>query len=114
MTLDISIRHALAGHIDAGDLAGAAVLVWRGSKTTVVTAGMRDLVTKQPVERNSIFRIASMTKAVTTVAALTLFDKRRFGLDDPITRCAPEFARMRVLRNPEGPLDDTQDAAREI
>ena len=114
MTLDISIQSTLARHVDAGDLAGAAVLVWRGGKTMVATAGTRDLVTKQPVERDSIFRIASMSKAVTTVAALTMFDEGRFGIDDPITRCAPEFAHLRVLRNPEGALDDTQDSTRDI
>jgi CubicO group peptidase (beta-lactamase class C family) len=114
MTLDISIQSTLARHVDAGDLAGAAVLVWRGGTTTVATAGTRDLVTKQPVERDSIFRIASMSKAVTTVAALRMFDEGRFGIDDPITRCAPEFAHWRVLRNPEGALDDTEDSTRDI
>jgi CubicO group peptidase (beta-lactamase class C family) len=114
MTLDISIQSALARHVDAGDFGGAAVLVWRGGKTTVATAGTRDLVTKQPVERDSIFRIASMSKAVTTVAALTMFDEGRFGIDDPITRCAPEFAHLRVLRNAEGALDDTEDSTRDI
>jgi CubicO group peptidase (beta-lactamase class C family) len=55
-----------------------------------------------------------MTKAVTTVAALTMLDEGRFDVDEPITRCAPELARTRVLRNPEGPLDQTDEAAREI
>jgi CubicO group peptidase (beta-lactamase class C family) len=114
MTLDISIQNALARRVDAGELAGAAALVWRGGEATLATVGTRDLVTKQPVERDSIFRIASMTKAVTTAAALTLLDEGRFDIDDPITRCAPEFAHMRVLRNPDGSLDDAEEAAREI
>ena len=67
-----------------------------------------------PVERDTIFRIASMTKPVTTVAALMLLDEGRFDLDEPITTCAPEFARMRVLRDPEGPLDQTDEATRPI
>ena len=58
-----------------------------------------------PVERDTIFRIASMTKPVTTVAALMLLDEGRFALDDPIAICAPELAHLRVLRDPEGPLD---------
>jgi CubicO group peptidase (beta-lactamase class C family) len=49
------------------------------------------------VERGTMFRIASMTKPVTTVAALMLFDEGRLDLDDPITAGAPEFERMRVL-----------------
>ena len=105
----------LARHVDAGTIAGAAGLMWmRGAGTDVAAAGKRDLRTGLPVERDTIFRIASMTKAVTTVAALTMLDEGRFRLDEPITRCAPELARMRVLRNPEGPLDETHDACREI
>ena len=78
------------------------------------TVGRRDLVTGLPVERDTIFRIASMTKPVTTVAALMLLDEGRFDLDDPITHCAPELARMRVLRDPNGPLDQTDEARRPI
>ena len=71
-------------------------------------------MTALPVERDTIFRIASMTKPVTTVAALTLLDEGRFALDDPITICAPELAHLRVLRDPEGPLDQTDEARRPI
>ena len=114
ITLDTSIRTSLARRVDAGELAGAAALVWRDGQTIIATVGRRDLTTDQPVERDTIFRIASMTKAVTTVAALTMLDEGRFGIDEPITRSAPEFGHVRVLRNPEGSLDDTEDATREI
>ena len=67
-----------------------------------------------PVERDTIFRIASLTKPVTTVAALMLLDEGRFDLDEPITQCAPELACMRVLRDPNGPLDQTDQAKRPI
>ena len=110
-----SIEAALRAYVDAGALAGAATLVWRGgrgARTTIV--GRRDLVTNLPVERDTIFRIASMTKPVTTVVALMLFDEGRFALDDPITRHAPELARLRVLRDPRGPLDQTDAAERPI
>jgi CubicO group peptidase (beta-lactamase class C family) len=76
--------------------------------------GRRDLTTGLPVERDTIFRIASMTKPVTTVAGLMLLDEGRFELDDPISSCAPELARLRVLRDPEGPIDHTDEAARPI
>ncbi len=76
--------------------------------------GRRDLVTNLPVERDTIFRIASMTKPVTTVAALMLYDEGRFALDEPIARHAPELARLRVLRDPNGPLDQTDAAERPI
>src|SRR5438477_5903099 len=95
----------VASHVDAGSLAGVAALVWRdGEVRHVVTAGRRDLANERPVERDTIFRIASMTKPVTSVAALVLHDEGLFDLDDPITVCAPELARMRVLREPDGPL----------
>jgi CubicO group peptidase (beta-lactamase class C family) len=55
-----------------------------------------------------------MTKPVTTVAALMLLDDGRFALDDPIAICAPELAHLRVLRDPEGPLDATNEAIRSI
>jgi CubicO group peptidase (beta-lactamase class C family) len=67
-----------------------------------------------PIERDTLFRIASMTKPITSTAALMLFEEGRFVLDDPITRWAPEFSRMRVLRSPNGPLDETDPAERSI
>jgi len=109
------IEVALRAYVDAGTLAGAATLVWRGGHLVqTVSVGCRDLATKRPVERDTIFRIASLTKPVTTVAALTLFDEGRFTLDEPIARHAPELGQLRVLRHPEGPLDRTDAAARPI
>jgi CubicO group peptidase (beta-lactamase class C family) len=115
MDVKSSIRDALLPGIEAGQLAGAAALVWRnGAIREIATVGRRDLVSGAPVARDTIFRIASMSKPVTTVAALTLLDEGRFDLDEPITGCAPELARLRVLRDPEGPLDRTEAATRPI
>jgi CubicO group peptidase (beta-lactamase class C family) len=110
-----TVEHLLREHVDAGALAGVATLVWRqGRVVDVTTVGCRDLTANLPVERDTIFRIASMTKPVTAVAALMLFDEGRFALDEPITRIAPEFAQLRVLRDPEGPLDQTDASQRPI
>src|SRR5689334_2262387 len=110
-----SIESVLLPYVETGRLAGAAALMWHdGEIRDIATVGRRDIETGLPVERNTLFRIASMTKPVTTAAALTLLDEGRFALDDPITACAPELARMRVLRDPEGPLDTTDPAARAI
>lgn len=110
-----SLEDAIESLVQAGQLAGAAALVWRdGTATDVVTVGRRDLVSGLPVERDTIFRLASLTKPVTTVAALSMLDEGRFTLDEPIAGVAPELARLRVLRAPEGPLDQCDDAARPI
>src|SRR5262249_17252814 len=106
---------ALLPGIEAGELAGAAALVWRnGAGQQIATVGRREIVSGLPVERTIIFRIPSLTKTVTAACALTLLDEGRFDLDDPITECAPEMARMRVLRDPDGPLDQTDEATRPI
>src|SRR5262245_59111591 len=110
-----SVEAALNGLVEAGELAGAAALAWRdGEVAHFAAVGRRDLASGLPVERDTIFRIASMTKPVTTVAALMLLDEGQFALDDPITIVAPEFAHLAVLRDPEGPLDATDAARRSI
>jgi len=84
-----SIGAALRAYVDTGALAGAATLVWRDGRVVHTTSvGRRDLVADLPVERDTIFRIASMTKPLTTVAALMLYDEGRFALDEPITPCS--------------------------
>jgi CubicO group peptidase (beta-lactamase class C family) len=115
MAFQDSISASLRAYVDAGDLAGAATLVWRdGRAAHAATYGCRDLMTGLPVERDTIFRIASMTKPLTTVVALMLYDEGRFALEEPIARIAPEFADVRVLRHPDGPLDQTDAAERPI
>jgi CubicO group peptidase (beta-lactamase class C family) len=105
---------AMENPVQKGQLAGAAGLVWRNGKVQAVCAGWRDVEAKLPIERDTIFRIASMTKPITSVAALMLVDEGRIALSDPIARYAPEFADMRVLRSPDGPLDETDEASRPI
>jgi CubicO group peptidase (beta-lactamase class C family) len=106
-----SIEDLILRRVKEGELAGAATLVWRGGQVVQSAAvGRRNLDLGLPVQRDTIFRIASMTKPVTTVAALMLHDEGRFDLDEPIATCAPELERMRVLRDPEGPLDQTDEA----
>ena len=101
--------------VDAGRLAGAATLVWHDSKVIQAAGiGWRDIEFKLPIERNTLFRIASMTKPITSTVALMLFDEGRFALNDPITRWAPEFSQMRVLHSSTGTLDQTDPAERLI
>jgi CubicO group peptidase (beta-lactamase class C family) len=101
--------------VASGDIPGVVCLVWQGGELKqLATAGLRDIEKKLPVERNTIFRIASMSKPITSVAALILMEKGVMRLEDPISKWAPEFADMRVLRRPDGPLEDTYPAPRAI
>src|SRR5947209_4055458 len=110
------IKAVLEPVVDAEQLAGAATLVWReGDREAMTTCvGWRDVEAQSPITRDTIFRIASMTKPITSVAALMLVDEGRITLDEPITRYAPEFSRMQVLRSPNGPLSDSEAAERPI
>ena len=110
-----SIRGAAREAVASGDIPGAVSLVFRNGRIRHVQAeGLRDIERQLPMERSAIFGIASMSKPVTVALALTLVDEGKMRLDDPITRWAPEFANMRVLRRPDGPLDDTYAAPRAI
>jgi CubicO group peptidase (beta-lactamase class C family) len=109
------IGPAMQGIIDQGLLSGVVTLVWRNGEVAQVTAnGKRNLETGKPMERDTIFRIASMTKPVTSVAALMLMEEGKLKLDDPITKWAPEFADMVVLKDAQGELDQTYPAPRDI
>ena len=115
MTASDPIAAMLGRYVDADEIAGAATLVWKDGKVVQTCwAGWRDRESLDLLERDAIFRIASMTKPVTSVAVLMLVDEGRIALTDPISRWAPGFADMRVLRSPTGPLDETDPAAREI
>lgn len=106
---------ALQGIVDAGDLSGFVTLVWRkGEIAQVNTLGYRDIAGRAPMTRDTLFRIASMTKPVTSVAAMMLMEEGKLRLEDPITRWLPELADLKVLKNAEGELTDTYPAPREI
>lgn len=109
------IASAIGAIVNAGALAGAATLVWRDGKVIQsACVGWRDLEARLPIERDTIFRIASMSKPITSTVALMLLEEGRFALEEPIARWAPEFSQMRVLRSPTGPLDQTDAAERPI
>jgi CubicO group peptidase (beta-lactamase class C family) len=96
------------------EVAGAVGLIAHGDRVHVATAGVQDLAAAVPMRRDTIFRIASMTKPITAAAVMTLVDEGRIALDDPAERWLPELAERRVLRAIERPLDDTVPAARPI
>jgi CubicO group peptidase (beta-lactamase class C family) len=111
----MTIAEMLAEPVAAGEMAGAATLVWRdGQVLDAAAVGWADIEAKVPLKRDSLFRIASMSKPVTSVAALMLMEEGRLALDEPISHWAPEFGEMRVLREVDGPLEDTVAAERPI
>lgn len=106
---------ALQGFVDQGALSGIVSLVWRRGEVEQVNAlGWRDVAAKAPMQRDTLFRIASMTKPVTSLAALMLIEEGKLKLDDPVTRWIPELSDMQVLKDPTGPVDDTSPAPRDI
>jgi CubicO group peptidase (beta-lactamase class C family) len=112
---DDRIAAALGAFVDAEELAGAATSIWReGGGVDVTCVGWRDVEGRLPMARDTIFRLASMSKPITSAAALILLEEGRFALEDPISRWAPELSQMRVLRSPHGPLDRTAPVARPI
>ena len=106
-----SIREA----VDAGLLSGAVTLVWQAGRVVQVNEiGHRDIGARLPMQRDTIFRIASMTKPLTVAAAMSLVEEGRLALSDPVTTWLPELADMQVLDTPGGPLDRTHPARRAI
>jgi CubicO group peptidase (beta-lactamase class C family) len=91
--------------VDQGRLAGGVALVARHGKIAWVTSfGYRDLADKTPMTEDTIFRIASMTKPITCVAAMSLVEQGGLSLDDPVGRYLPDLNDLRVLGDAK---DDT-------
>jgi CubicO group peptidase (beta-lactamase class C family) len=108
-------RTSIVSAVEEGLISGAVTCVWqRGKMLQVNEIGYRDVETRAPMQRDTIFRIASMTKPVTVAAAMALVDEGKLALSDPITRWVPELSQMRVLVDPLGPLDQTVPAHRDI
>jgi CubicO group peptidase (beta-lactamase class C family) len=114
MNLDNN-RASISEAIDGGLLAGAVTLVWHAGRVVQVNElGYRDIRAHLSMQRDTVFRIASMSKPVTVAAAMTLLEEERFGLDDPVARWLPEIADLRVLIEPGSTLDDTSRLRRPI
>jgi len=94
----IRIDKMLQQGIDSGWIAGAVGFIARDSKIVYYKSlGVKDIEAKTLMHKDDIFRIASQTKAITSVAVMMLFEEGKFLLDDPISKYIPEFANPRVL-----------------
>ncbi|MFF7469988.1 serine hydrolase [Streptomyces sp. NPDC008092] len=113
--MTVSPLHAtLSRHVEAGTVPGAVGLVARGDDVEVVAVGHTDVEGSAPMARDSVFRIASVTKPVTAAAVLMLVDEGRIGLGDPVADWLPELAKPMVVRTPAGPVDDVVPAVRPV
>jgi len=104
----------LARHVETGYLVGAVALIGRRGHAQVVAVGDQSLEAARLMQRDSLFRITSMTKPITAVAALMLVDEGKLHLGERIDHWLPELGRRRVLRHIDSPLDDTVPARRAI
>jgi CubicO group peptidase (beta-lactamase class C family) len=108
------LRDVMSGYVERGKVPGVAALVSRHGEVHVEAIGAKSAGGGDPVRRDTIFRIASMTKPIIAAAAMILVEECRLRLDEPVDRLLPELADRRVLRRLDGPLNDTEPARRPI
>ena len=108
------MHDVMAGHVERGEAPGMVTLVSRRGEVHVDAIGMKAVGGSDPMRRDTIFRIASMTKPITAVAAMILVEECKLRLDEPVDRWLPELAHRKVLNRLAGPLDDTEPAQRPI
>ncbi len=94
---------AVQRYIDKGEIAGAVIAVARhGKLVELKSLGLADLQSRKPMQTDAIFRLASMTKPITSIAVMMLHEEGRFLIDDPISKFLPEFkdAKVAVANKP--------------
>jgi CubicO group peptidase (beta-lactamase class C family) len=109
--IGVAVQHS----IDDKRIAGAVTLVMRHGQVAYYKAqGMADREAAKPMLRDSVFRICSMTKPITSVAAMILYEEGKFLLDDPVSKYLPEFKNPKVLVKPANGKPYTIPATHEI
>ena len=102
-------------YIAKGEIAGAVALVYRHGTIAYVSArGFQDVEARTPMQRDTIFALASMTKPITAVATMMLVEEGKLRLDEPVDRLLPELANRTVLKDLAGPLSDVRESPRPI
>ena len=108
------MREVMTGYVERGEVPGLVTAVSRRGELRVETIGAKELGGGEPIRRDTIFRIASLTKPVTAAAAMILVEECVLRLDEPVDKLLPELADRRVLKRVDGPLDETVPANRPI
>ena len=105
------IRPVMQGYVDHGRMAGILTVVARRGKIVhFETVGMRDVENKKPIEADTIFRIHSMSKPITSVAVMMLYEAGHFQLDTPVSDFIPEFKNMKVYNEDQTEILDAKKA----
>jgi CubicO group peptidase (beta-lactamase class C family) len=108
------LHEVMAGYVDQGNPPGLITLVSRRGQVDVDVAGVTAVDGSEPMQRDSIFRIASVSKLPTAAAAMILVEETKLRLDEPVDELLPELADRQVLRSIDAELDDTVPANRPI
>ena len=108
------MHEIMSGYIERGEVPGMVTILSRRGELHVDVLGVKSLAGKSPVRRDTIFRIASLSKPITAVATMILVEECKLRLDEPVDRLLPELASPRVLKRIDGPVDDTVPANRPI
>jgi CubicO group peptidase (beta-lactamase class C family) len=108
------MRNVMAGYVDRGLIPGLVYALRRRGETHVVVTGTKAAASGDAMRRDTIFRISSMSKPITAVAAMILVEECVIRLDEPVQRLLPELVDRRVLRRLDGPLGETVPANRPI
>lgn len=108
------MHDTLLRHVDRGRLPGLVALIGRRGAEHVDAIGALAFDRKAPMRRDTIFRLASVTKPITAVAAMILVEECRLRLDDAVDEFLPELANRKVLRTIDSELDDTVPTKRPI
>jgi CubicO group peptidase (beta-lactamase class C family) len=108
------MRATMARHAGTEGLPGLVTLINRGGETDLQVYGTMITGGETPMQEDTIFRIASITKIIVAAAAMTLVEDATLRLDDPVDTFLPELANRQVLRSMESDLDDTVPADRPI
>src|SRR5215475_9852684 len=109
-----NLRDILQTYVSNGSVTGEVGLVARGGKVEVQAVGSSDADGSSQMARDSIFRIATITKPITAAAMMMLVEDGRIALEDPVGRWLPELAAPTVVRTPASPVGDVVPAARPI
>jgi len=108
------MHDVMAGYVERGDVPGLVTLVSRRGEVHVDVIGAQAFADPAPMQRDTIFRISSMTKPIIAVATMILVEECKLRLDDLVDRWLPELAERQVLKRLDGPLDETVPAKRPI